>query len=133
LAFVWCLLQVLGNPVLGPISRALVQRVLGQGISEEEAVFPITKIPGTSVPSLIPVSNLERVYFKFGSPISTSDLDDQDKERCFEQYAACKASVEQLIRDLLEFRESDPDRKGGQRTQRQLMRTVRASLGSLSL
>jgi hypothetical protein len=123
--------QVLDSPVLGPISRAVVDRFVGNDMDESEVIFPITKVPGTNVPSPVPLSNFERVYFKFGKPLDTATLDVKDRSACASQYAVCKASVELLIQELLEHRETDSDRRGAGRIGRQVMRGVSASLGSL--
>lgn len=58
--------EILAHPVLGPLSRALYEPVTAEGTPLDEAVLPITNIPGTPLPSPLPLSNFGRVYFKFG-------------------------------------------------------------------
>jgi hypothetical protein len=47
---------------------------LAPGLDPREALLPITRLPGTSIPSLIPLPNLQRLYFKILEPIDTVAL-----------------------------------------------------------
>lgn len=159
--------EILAHPVLGPLSRALYQPLTSGGATLDEAVMPITSIPGTPLPSPVPLANLGRVYFKFGcaaasvpsysdrmglgtransqvlvlcgcawitrppacrQPIDTLELDVKDAAACESTYAACRASVEGLIDELLQYRESDPDRSGWTR----LRGAVEQDLGAVT-
>ena len=55
--------EILENPVLGPIAREVLARVAGP-VDPREALFPITRIPGTPFPSLVPVPRPNRLYFR---------------------------------------------------------------------
>lgn len=39
-----------------------------------EAALPITKLPGLGLPTLVPVPNLQRLYFKICKPVDTRDV-----------------------------------------------------------
>ena len=52
--------EILAHPVLGPIVETLLKRLSGEETNLQEAVMPITKIPGTDLPSPVPISNLVR-------------------------------------------------------------------------
>lgn len=108
-----------------------MRRTIGDEIEPAEALFPVTAVPGTRIPSPLPVSNLERVYFKFGAPVDTAPLDERDRGACSAAYKRCKCDVEALIAELLAYREGDPDRDGAARLRGQLSQGVRASLRSL--
>jgi hypothetical protein len=112
--------------------RHVIQAVSGRDTYGSDLLacpqLPITKIPGTNIPSPVPISNLGRVYFKFGQPIDTRALDVKDAAACSEVYAECKRRVEGEIADLLEIRETDPRRAGWARLTGDLM----GSLGFVS-
>lgn len=117
--------EILSHPVLGPLTSAFVRSVAGADTNLQEAVMPITKVPGTSLPSPIPLSNLGRVYFKFAEPLDTKDLNVKDASACAAVYRECKARVEAQIAQLLDIRARDPRRSGWAR----LTEGVRTSLG----
>ena len=102
--------EILAHPVLGPMSRAIMDAV-DTDASPEESVMPITKVPGTPLPAPIPLSNLGRVYFQFGQPLDLSDLDVNDADACAAAYGECKARVEAEIEALKGVRAADPDRE----------------------
>jgi hypothetical protein len=110
--------EVLADPLLGPASRALVARVLGPDAAPDEAIFPITRLPGSLVPSPLPVSNLGRVYFQFAPPLDTRSVSRRDRAACAALGADTKAAVEAAILDLLAFRARDPERDAFVRAQR---------------
>ena len=58
--------EVLANPLLGPLARRLTDRVFRGTPLEgsDDAVTPITKLPGLGLPSLLPLPKLERLYFR---------------------------------------------------------------------
>lgn len=58
--------EVLANPLLGPLARTVTSRVFRGTPLEgsDDAVSPITKLPGLGVPSLLPLPKLERLYFR---------------------------------------------------------------------
>lgn len=58
--------EVLANPLLGPIARRVTSRVFKGTPLEgsDDAVSPITKLPGLGLPSLVPLPKLERLYFR---------------------------------------------------------------------
>ena len=43
-------------------------------LKPSEAMLPLTKLPGLGLPTPIPVPNLQRLYFKFCTPIDTRTL-----------------------------------------------------------
>lgn len=55
--------EVLQTPVLGNLMRTLMQRV-DPSLDLSESVPPLTNLPGTSIPSLLPIPNLSRLYFR---------------------------------------------------------------------
>ena len=52
-------------------------------------------------------TNPRRLYFRFGEPISTSDIDAADRDACSEIYAQSRSSVESCIAWLVEERKRD--------------------------
>jgi len=46
--------EILSNPVLGPLATGISRR-LSQGLDPDEAIFPITRIPGTQARACCPV------------------------------------------------------------------------------
>lgn len=58
--------EVLANPILGPFARSVSQRVFAGSSLEgsQDAIGPITKLPGTNLPSFVPLPKLERLYFR---------------------------------------------------------------------
>lgn len=104
--------EILRHPVLGPLASALSKSMNSTEMPPSEVVMPITTIPGTRLPSPFPLSNLGRVYFKFGAAIDMVSLDVADASSCARMYAECKRSVEAEIAELLAIRERDPMRRG---------------------
>jgi hypothetical protein len=51
--------EMAAHPVLGPLIRGVVSR-LELPMKPNEAVLPITKLPGIGLPSPIPIPNLNR-------------------------------------------------------------------------
>ena len=120
--------EILSHPVIGPLTSAFMRSVAGDDTNLAEAVMPITTIPGTPLPSPVPLSNLGRVYFKFAEPVDTAELSVKDATACAAVYGECKARVEAQIAELLAIRERDPRRSGWAR----LTEGVRESLGLVS-
>lgn len=58
--------EVLADPVLGPLARRVSQWVFKGTPLEgsDDAISPITKLPGLGLPSLVPLPKLERLYFR---------------------------------------------------------------------
>ncbi len=52
-------------------------------------------------------TNPRRFYFRFGEPISTSDVDASDRDACARVYAQSRSSVESSIAWLVEERKRD--------------------------
>ena len=55
--------EVLRTPILGNLMRQLMQRV-DPTLDLEESVPPLTNLPGLGIPSLLPIPNLSRLYFR---------------------------------------------------------------------
>lgn len=100
--------EILANDSVGPLAQRILAS-MDPSIDPAEAIFPITKIPGTDLPSPLPFPNLNRVYFKIGKPIDAAGINPKDVAACSETYANVRTSVEEQISDLLLVRESDPD------------------------
>ena len=56
-------------------------------LSTEDACL---QVPGTDIPSPLPLSNLGRVYFKFAEPIDAQHINPGDAQQCKDAYAQCK-------------------------------------------
>lgn len=58
--------EVLSNPVLGPLAKRVSKQVFkGTPLEDsDDAISPITKLPGLGLPSLLPLPKLERLYFR---------------------------------------------------------------------
>ncbi|KAL3693711.1 hypothetical protein R1sor_007362 [Riccia sorocarpa] len=92
-----------------PLIEAVYNRV---GIDLDN-IYPITALPGTNIPSPIPVPSIERIYFHFAEPIDTADFASNlnDRAKCQELYMSVKTRVEESIVLLKNIRESDPERE----------------------
>lgn len=66
--------EVLNTPVLGGLMRQIMQRV-DPSLDLSESVPPLTNLPGTSIPSLLPVPNLSRLYFRYTSSTQHAAFD----------------------------------------------------------
>ena len=55
--------EVLSHPIFGGLARSALSRI-EPGLPLSEAVPPVTKLPGLGLPSLFPVANLSRLYFR---------------------------------------------------------------------
>ena len=56
--------EVMQNPILGNLATNMLKGQLGDDIPLSEAVPPVTKLPGLGIPSILPVANLSRLYFR---------------------------------------------------------------------
>lgn len=58
--------EVLANPLLGPLARRVTSRIFRGTPLEgsDDAVSPITNLPGLGIPSPVPLPKLERLYFR---------------------------------------------------------------------
>ncbi|BBN06382.1 hypothetical protein MPTK1_3g20640 [Marchantia polymorpha subsp. ruderalis] len=91
---------------------SLIEAVYNRVGVDPENVYPITSLPGTNIPSLVPVPSIERIYFHFSEPIDTAsyacNLD--DRTQCQSLYMSVKARVEESIELLKDIRSTDPER-----------------------
>lgn len=80
---------------------------LRKGLLSSDLAMPLVKGIG-----ITPLPRPERMYFKIGTPISTTSLSDvwQDKSTQQEVRAEVRAEVERCMQFLLDIRETDPDR-----------------------
>ncbi|KAK9823578.1 hypothetical protein WJX72_003968 [[Myrmecia] bisecta] len=103
--------EILGSPLLGPLARALLARV-DPALDPAETVFPISKLPYTGLPSLVPIPKPERLYFRFLPAIDTTQALQNvgDAEQCMRVYGGVKARVLAGIAELKAEREADPER-----------------------
>lgn len=60
--------EILRTPILGDLMRRVVQRV-DPSLDISESVPPLTKLPGIGLPSLLPIPNLSRLYFRWISQL----------------------------------------------------------------
>jgi hypothetical protein len=56
--------ELLKAPVLGNLMRSLITRV-DPSLDLADSCPPLTKLPGLGLPSLVPVPNLSRLYFRW--------------------------------------------------------------------
>ncbi|KAI8467052.1 MAG: hypothetical protein J3K34DRAFT_472042 [Monoraphidium minutum] len=105
--------EVLQAPVLGSLATAALQR-WAPGLDPREALLPVTRLPGLGlpIPALVPLPNLQRLYFKILDPIDTAELGlgSKDAEGWQRVYDEIRASVEGGMQELLELRSTDGDR-----------------------
>ena len=68
--------EVLSNPVLGPLAKSVSRQVFkGTPLeNSDDAISPITKLPGLGLPSLLPLPKLERLYFRSSTVALSSRL-----------------------------------------------------------
>lgn len=57
--------EVLKTPILGNLMRGFMRNV-DPNLNLDESVPPLTSIPGLGIPSLLPIPNLSRLYFRSG-------------------------------------------------------------------
>ncbi|GAX74282.1 hypothetical protein CEUSTIGMA_g1731.t1 [Chlamydomonas eustigma] len=119
--------EQLRHPVLGPLFRGVLQGV-SKELDPEESVFPLTRMPGLGLPTPIPVPNLNRLYFKFGTPVDTAQvkLDLDNDQECQELYDHIKNSVNQDLAELIALRQNDSDRDVAVRLRRSVSSLVNA-------
>ncbi|KAA6424452.1 MAG: hypothetical protein FRX49_05664 [Trebouxia sp. A1-2] len=120
--------EVLSNPVLGPLARRFAKQVFkGTPLEDsDDAISPVTKLPGLGVPSLLPLPKLERLYFRFMTPVDAQAVlpDRTDNAAADVVYRQIKATVEEGIRQAQADREVDPERQLGKRLLGQVQRVV---------
>eukprot|EP00892_Ulva_mutabilis_P006065 jgi/Ulvmu1/3830/UM018_0042.1 len=116
--------DILAHPVLAPLATAAVDRLMREGRDPAEVVWPITRLPGSGMPSPLPVANFGRVYFKIGEPVDMAEVDKRDRAACRDAAATARSRVEAGIQELLEVREADPERGVWGRAQRRAMEAV---------
>ncbi|KAL0055979.1 hypothetical protein WJX82_006321 [Trebouxia sp. C0006] len=120
--------EVLSNPVLGPLARRLAKQVFkGTPLEDsDDAISPVTKLPGLGVPSLLPLPKLERLYFRFMMPVDAQAAlpDRTDNAAADVVYRQIKATVQEGIRQAQADREMDPERQLGKRLLGQIQRVV---------
>ncbi|KAL2633848.1 hypothetical protein R1flu_005327 [Riccia fluitans] len=80
---------------------------------DPENVYPVTSLPGTNIPSPIPIPSIERIYFHFADPIDTADYacNLNDRAQCQDLYMSVKARVEESVELLKKIRAADPERE----------------------
>eukprot|EP00897_Mesotaenium_endlicherianum_P009126 jgi/Mesen1/8241/ME000443S07389 len=102
-----------------PCLRARWHLYESNGLRTEEVVAPITTLPGTSIPSLLPIpTSVERIYFHFAEPIDTTEyqtkINDPAKVRpalCSQSSRMVRRSVEDSLEYLKDVRVKDPERE----------------------
>ncbi|KAK9841300.1 hypothetical protein WJX74_003515 [Apatococcus lobatus] len=119
--------EILQSPILGPLAREVVRRV-DPNLDPEEAVPPLMNLPGLPIPSPIPIPRPERIYFRFMTPIDTSEekLNVKDSAACMELYGRVRSSVERGIAELQAEQATDPERDFGTRLWTQTARLMPA-------
>ncbi|KAG2493697.1 hypothetical protein HYH03_008211 [Edaphochlamys debaryana] len=117
--------EVVSHPLLGPVMRGLLER-LGPGLDPSESIFPVTRLPVVGLPTLIPIPNLQRLYFQFAPPVDPSALgtDIKDPEQVQALYDGIRGTVEQTMAELLEVRRADSESQIGPRLARSLSSVV---------
>jgi len=55
------------------VKQGALQR-FDPSLDPREAALPLTRLPGLPVPTLVPVPNLQRLYFKICTPVDTLQL-----------------------------------------------------------
>lgn len=87
-------------PVLGSLASAALRR-WAPGLDPREALLPITRLPGVGlpIPALVPLPNLQRLYFKILDPIDTASLgiDAKDTEGWQRVYDAIRGEGEARV------------------------------------
>eukprot|EP00958_Prasinococcus_capsulatus_P006480 scaffold614_cov367-Prasinococcus_capsulatus_cf.AAC.12 len=102
--------DILRSPV-GPAVRSVLKGISPQ-IRAEEAVYPVVYLPGTSIPSPIPIPSIERLYFHFGAAVDPREANctADDSGACQILYDQVKDEVERNLSMLLEKRTRDRER-----------------------
>eukprot|EP00884_Botryococcus_braunii_P010503 jgi/Botrbrau1/19454/Bobra.0338s0074.1 len=86
-----------------------ILNMIAPELKPEEAVAPISRLPGLPLPSLIPVPNLTRLYFRFLEPVDAGRLTDTTEEMVA-AYALIRNRVEEGLQHLLLQQGKDPQR-----------------------
>jgi hypothetical protein len=63
----------LAGNTAAPVKQGALQR-FDPSLDPREAALPLTRLPGLPVPTLVPVPNLQRLYFKICTPVDTLQL-----------------------------------------------------------
>lgn len=114
--------ELLSGPV-GPTLRFLYSSLQ---LRAEESLQPITALPGTMIPSLVPIPSIERIYFRFGEAVDTTEYncDIRDPEQCQTLYELVRTRVENCIEELKEIRANDEERDLSVRLQKKALRLL---------
>ncbi|KAI5081027.1 hypothetical protein GOP47_0004210, partial [Adiantum capillus-veneris] len=95
--------DIMGSP-FAPLLTDVYNRI---GISLD-TIYPVTAFPGTNIPSLVGIPNIERIYFHFGEPVDTASFNGSQHGNKFdEMYSLVKSRVEDSINWLKTVRSSD--------------------------
>ncbi|MCO5549046.1 hypothetical protein L7F22_002512 [Adiantum nelumboides] len=79
---------------LAPLVTDLYNRI-GIGL---DTIYPVTALPGTNIPSLLAIPNIERIYFHFAEPVDTASFKGTQHDSKFdEMYSLVKSRVEDSI------------------------------------
>eukprot|EP00877_Chromochloris_zofingiensis_P003357 jgi/Chrzof1/13021/Cz07g16210.t1 len=108
--------EVLDVPVLGPLMRDALRQVV-PSLEPSAVVLPVTRLPGLGLPSVVPVPNLQRLYFKMCEPVDTRQLTfaKNDADAWQQLYNEIKATVVSGMEELLAVRATDEQRSVGAR------------------
>lgn len=89
------------------LMRSPLGRLLAKLGIRSDVMLPIARGLGPT-----PIPRPERLYFRFGAPVETRSLAGQesDSEACRAVRAQVSAEIEAGLAELMEFRETDPDR-----------------------
>lgn len=55
--------EILNAPVVGQLARAFARRQFPSA-DAEEVVWPVTKLPGLGLPSVVPIPSVQRLYIR---------------------------------------------------------------------
>ncbi|CAM6097309.1 unnamed protein product [Calypogeia fissa] len=100
--------EVRASPI-GPFIEQAYNRV---GIDPDN-IYPVTSLPGTKIPSPVPIPSIERIYFHFAEPVDTLHYAEyiNDRVKVQSMYETVKTRVEDSIKLLKVIRSKDPERE----------------------
>ncbi|KAF8058058.1 acyltransferase-like protein [Scenedesmus sp. PABB004] len=105
--------ELLAAPLLGDLVKGALRRV-DPALDPREAALPLTRLPGTPLPTLVPIPNLQRLYFKICQPVDMATLGLGDGRRgdarWQEVYDDIRATVVAGMEELQAVRAADDQR-----------------------
>ncbi|KAK3234243.1 hypothetical protein CYMTET_55493, partial [Cymbomonas tetramitiformis] len=102
--------DILQSPAGDLIVDAITQADMGMDV--KDVLYPITKLPGIGLPSVVPIPSLERIYIKFQPSIDCQEacVDVRDASQCSNLYRQVQEAIEDGLQEMQAQQAEDPSR-----------------------